>query len=187
MEEKNGKSRQIAGYNKYIQIKEKVKAGELPESELEKYLHIFRTEARIMNERLNSNIYRNRYPDKKLETYYNSEVTTQIYSEFVKKFFGENDFYRVDRAIKIIKADKNLKGSMKDKLCKLVKLVNKFGYTKAKEKWVKKYCENTFRNHKGEIEALGINLLTFDKKINNKVISIDMIDNFTLLKNTVYD
>ena len=79
-------------------LKEKVMAGELPYSELEKYSHIFRTEVRIKNDRLNSNIYSNRYSDKKLETYYNSEVTTQVYTEFVEKFFGHNDFYRVDKA-----------------------------------------------------------------------------------------
>lgn len=185
MEESKGTYRQIALYNKYKQIKEKVMAGELPYSELEKYSHIFRTEVRIKNDRLNSNIYSNRYSDKKLETYYNSEVTTQIYTEFVEKFFGHNDFYRVDKAIKIIKADKSIKNSIKDKLCRLIKLINKYGYTKAKQKWVKKYCENTFRNHKQMIEALGINLLTFDKIIDNEVIKIDSIDNFTLLDNTV--
>ena len=85
MEESKGTYRQIALYNKYKQIKEKVMAGELPYSELEKYSHIFRTEVRIKNDRLNSNIYSNRYSDKKLETYYNSEVTTQIYTKFVKR------------------------------------------------------------------------------------------------------
>ena len=35
------------------------------------------------------------------------------------------------------------------------------------------------------IETLGINLLTFDKIIDNEVITIDSIDNFTLLDNTV--
>ena len=35
------------------------------------------------------------------------------------------------------------------------------------------------------IEALGINLLTFDKIIDNEVITLDSIDNFTLLDNTV--
>ncbi len=176
---------QLALYDKYLQILDEVKEGKLSKSELDKYLHIFRTEVRIKNDKLNSNIYSKRYPDKALKTYYNENVTEELYSDFVKNFFGENDFYRVDIAIKIIKKNSEISNSIKCKLCKLIKLINKFGYTKGKKMWVKKYSKSTFRNHKILIESLGINLVTFDKEIHNKKIKIEKLDNFTLLKNGV--
>ena len=176
---------QLALYDKYLQILDEVKKGKLSYCELDKYLHIIRTEVRIKNDKLNSNIYSKKYPDKDLKTYYNENVTEELYSDFVNNFFGENDFYRVDIAIKIIRKNSELSNSIKCKLCELIKLINKVGYTKGKKMWIKKYSKSTFRNHKILIESLSINLLTFDKKINSEKINLEKLDNFTLLKNSV--
>ena len=172
-------------YNKTKEIEMKVLEGKAFETEKERFENVFRTEVKIKNGKINSNISKDKMKDKSIETYYNKENTTELYNTPVQKIFGVNDFYRIDVAIKIIDKDKSIRKKTKAKLKTLLRKINKLGYTDAKEYWVKKYSEVTFRNHIKKIEALGINVLTFDKKINGLAVERDTIRNFTKLENSV--
>ncbi len=172
-------------YNKTKEIEMKVLEGKAFETEKEKFENVFRTEVKIKNGKINSNINKEKMKDKSIETYYNSKNTTELYNSPVKKIFGENDFYRIDVALKIIDRNKSIRNKTKTKLKLLLRKINKLGYTTAKEYWVKKYSEVTFRNHIKKIETLGINVLTFDRKINGLAVERDTIKNFTNLENSV--
>lgn len=172
-------------YNKTKEIEMKVLEGKAFETEKEKFENVFRTEVKIKNGKINSNINKEKMKDKSIETYYNSKNTTELYNSPVKKIFGENDFYRIDVALKIIDRNKSIRNKTKTKLKLLLRKINKLGYTTAKEYWVKKYSEVTFRNHIKKIEKLGINVLTFDRKINGLAVERDTIKNFTKLENSV--
>ena len=174
-------------YNKTKQIEERYASGKVSEEEKLRYKNTFRTEVRVRNGKLNSNKQKKKSTwggqPKILATYYDDESTTELYNKHILKIFGTNDFYRIDVAVKIIKNCVNLKDTMKQKLCDLVILVNKYGYTQAKNKLEKKNSQSTFRNHIKLIEKTGINVLTFDKVINGNKISKTYIKNFTSLSN----
>lgn len=174
-------------YNKTKQIEERYAAGKVSEEEKLRYKNTFRTEVRVRNAKLNSNKQKKKSTwggqPKTLVTYYDDESTTELYNTHIPKIFGTNDFFRVDVALTKIKRTDKIKESMKLKLCELVKLINYYGYTKAKKNWEKKYSTSTFRNHIKLIEKLGINVLTFDKVINGNKISKTYIKNFTSLSN----
>lgn len=173
-------------YDKTKEIEQKIANGDLPASEIKKYINIFRTEIKIRNGKLNANINKGIFDDKDLCLYYNEETTDDLYSRYTQKVFGTNDFYRIDIALKEIRKSVDIKRKeTKDKICQLLRLVNKKGYTAAKEIWENKYSCNTFRNHVKKIEKLGINILTFDKVIDKEPVTIEKIKNFTLLKNGV--
>ncbi len=176
-------------YNKTLQIEKRYAEGKVSEQEKLRYKNTFRTEVRTRNGKLNSNKQNKKSSwsgqPKTLETYYNEESTTKLYNTHIPKIFGTNDFYRVDVAVNKIKNSVDLKEKMKPKLCKLLELINKNGYTKARTIWEKKYSPSTFRNHIKLIESVGINVLTFDKVINRVKVKREKIKNFTSLKNAI--
>ena len=176
---------ELIQYNKTLQIERRIAEGKMSESERKKYIRIFRTEVRARNGKLNSNKSKNKVKNKTLEAYYNDEKTTEIYNNFTHKIFGTNDFYRVDVALQIIETNNSLRASTKKKMCELLELINRDGYTKAKEYWIEQYCYKTFMNIASKIEELGINVLTFDKTIDSQSVGVEKIKNFTLLKNGV--
>lgn len=182
-----GSYMQIVEYNKTLQIENDIANGRVPESYREKYINVFRTEVRIRNARLN--YYKNRKCISKTLEYYskNYDLLVSIYNKATRALFGTNDFFRIDEALDIINSNKSMRISTKNKLCELLQLVNQKGITAAKGEWDKKFCPSTFINHKKKIESLGINIITFDRTINNKVVSVEMIKNFTLLKNRIPD
>ena len=172
-------------YNKTKEIELKILEGKAFETEKERFENVFRTEVKIKNGKINSNISKEKMKDKSIETYYNKKNTTELYNSPVQKIFGLNDFYRIDVALKIIDRNKNIRKKTKIKLKLLLRKINKLGYTDAKKYWVEKYSEVTFRNHIKKIEALGINVLTFDRKINGLEVERETIKNFTKLENSV--
>lgn len=176
---------EITLYNKTKEIEQKIASGEMPESVLKKFVNIFRTELKVKNGKLNSNKQKQLFDSKELETYYNLETITKLYHKTILRIFGINDFYRIDIALKKIRNAMYMRDTTKKNLCRLIRLVNEKGYTEAKKIWIEKYCEATFRNQVKKIESLGINILTFDKKINGQIVDIEKIKNFTLLKNGV--
>lgn len=176
---------EITLYNKTKEIEQKIASGEMPESVLKKFINIFRTELKVKNGKLNSNKQKQLFDSKELETYYNLETITKLYHKTILRIFGINDFYRIDIALKKIRNAMYMRDTTKKNLCRLIRLVNEKGYTEAKKIWIEKYCEATFRNQVKKIESLGINILTFDKKINGQIVDIEKIKNFTLLKNGV--
>lgn len=182
---------EVTMYNKTLEIEKKIADGKLSENDRKKYQNIFRTEVKIRNAKLKSISQKTRAEgnekQKKLEEYYNQETTEKLYNSYVPRIFGTNDFYRIDKALEIIKADTTMRETTKQKLCQLLKLINKKGYTKAKDEWCKKYNENTFRNHCKKIETLGVNVLTFDTEINGEEVKAEKIKNFTALENGVKD
>lgn len=185
---KRGKSSnymQIKLYDKDLETQYRVSKGRASPDELATYHNVIRTELRLKNGKLKSEKYeksKTNQPIKKdLHTYYNAETTSRLYNENLKPIFGTNDFYRIDEALKIIRKS-SLKQEMKNKLCKLLRLINKYGYSEAERRWLKTVTAGTLRNHKKMIEALGINVLTFDRTINNKKVIKKQIKNFTLLK-----
>ena len=180
-----GSYMQIVEYNKTLEIENQIAEGKLPESYRDKYINVFRTEVRIGNSRLNH--YKNTNGIlKTLENYYDGETTSQLYEFPTKRIFGVNDFYRIDEALNIINGS-SMRQTTKDKLCKLILLVNEKGCTIAKKEWNNMYSEKTYANHKKKIESLGLNIITYDEVIDNKVVSVETIKNFTLLKNRIPD
>lgn len=175
---------EICLYNKNKEIANKIKKGKAKETEKKKFKNVFRTEVKIKNLKLNANKDSGKMSNKALETYYNDETTKQIYSNPIKRIFGENEFYRIDIALNIIEKNEKMRKSTKNKLQELLTMINLYGFTSAKRYWVKRYSEVTFRNHIKKIEALGINVLTFDNKIDGIEITTEKIKNFTNLKNT---
>lgn len=182
---------EVTMYNKTLEIEKKIAEGKLSEKDRKKYHNIFRTEVKIRNGKLNSISQKTRAKgnekQKKLEEYYNQETTEGLYNSYIPRIFGTNDFYRIDKALEIVRADTTMRDTTKKKLCQLLKLINKKGYTKAKDEWCKKYNENTFRNHCKKIEELGINVLTFDAEIDGVEIKAERIKNFTALENGMPD
>ena len=174
---------EVCLYNKTKEIENKIAEGKTIETDRYKYKDVFRTEVKIKNNKLNANKDSGKEPDKAIETYYNNNSTTKLYNTPVEKLFGKNDFFRIDKAFEIIKQTK-MRKSTKIKLIKLLIKINTDGYTEAKKYWVKRYSEPTFRSHIKKIEALGINVLTFDKEIDGIEIETEKIKNFTSLKNT---
>ena len=176
---------EITLYNKTKEIEQKIASGEIPESVLKKFINIFRTELKVKNGKLNSNKQKQLFNNKDLAAYYNSDTTTRLYAKTIQRIFGINDFYRIDIAEKKLKKAIGIRDKTKSNLCRLIRLVNEKGYTEAKKIWTDKYCEATFRNQVKKIESLGINILTFDQKVNGQKINIQKIKNFTLLENGV--
>lgn len=176
---------EITLYNKTKEIEQKIASGEIPESVLKKFINIFRTELKVKNGKLNSNKQKQLFNNKDLAAYYNSDTTTKLYAKTIQRIFGINDFYRIDIAEKKIKKAIGIRDKTKSNLCRLIRLVNDKGYTEAKKIWKDKYCEATFRNQVKKIESLGINILTFDQKVNSQKINVLKIKNFTLLENGV--
>lgn len=174
---------EICLYNKDREIKNKRKDGKATEEDEKRFENVFRTEVKAKNLKLNTNKSSGKMPDKKLETYYNEKVTTEIYSKPIKRIFGENDFFRIDIALDILEKNEKIRKSTKNKLRQLLILINQKGFSKAKKYWCKRYSEVTFRNHIKKIETLGINVLTFDKEIDGIKIEKEKIKNFTNLKN----
>lgn len=175
---------EICLYNKDKETENKIKKGKANKAEKKKYKNIFRTEVKIKNLKLNANKNSGKILNKALETYYNDETTKYLYSNPIKKIFGENKFYRIDIALDIIERNEKMRKSTKNKLQELLKLINLCGFTSARKYWVEKYSEVTFRNHIKKIEALGINVLTFDKEIDGIEIKAEKMENFTNLKNS---
>lgn len=176
---------ELCMYNKTREIENKIAEGKVPETDRAKFHNIFRTEVKIKNGKLNIMKNKGQVPDKALETYYNDEMTSKIYNALIQKLFGINDFYRIDMAVEIVKNADNIRKDTRDKLISLLELINVEGYTRAKEHWVHKYSEATFRNHKKKIEDLGLNILTFDTRIDGFDIETERIKNFTSLENSV--
>lgn len=176
---------EITLYNKTKEIEQKIVSGEIPESVLKKFINIFRTELKVKNGKLNSNKQKQLFNNKDLAAYYNKDTTTKLYAKTIQRIFGINDFYRIDIAEKKIKKAIGIRDKTKNNLCRLIRLINEKGYTEAKKIWTGKYCEATFRNQVKKIESLGINILTFDQKVNGQKINILKIKNFTLLENGV--
>lgn len=176
---------EITLYNKTKEIERKIANGEIPESALKKFINIFRTELKVKNGKLNSNKQKQLFNNKDLAAYYNRDTTARLYSKTIYRIFGTNDFYRIDIAEKKIKKAVGIRDKTKNNLCRLIRLVNQKGYTEAKKIWTKKYCEATFRNQVKKIENLGINILTFDNKIDSQYVNVPKIRNFTLLENGV--
>lgn len=176
---------EIELYNKDLQVRHLVEIGKANKRQIKKYENIFRTEVRLRNGKLNANKQKGIKATKELQEYYREETTTEIYNAIVKKIFGTLDFYRIDKALMHIRNNSVARPETVEKLCGLVNTINRFGYSTAKQIWIKKYSENTFRNHIKEIEKLGMNILTFDRRIDGLEIKRETIKNFTSLLNSV--
>lgn len=174
---------EVCLYNKTKEIEQKIAAGRMTEDGKEIYANTFRTEVKVKNLKLNANKDNGKELNKALETYYNERKTSELYNTPTEKVFGKNDFFRIDKALEIVK-QKKMRKDTRIKLLKLLIKINKDGYTSAKEYWINKYSEPTFRSHIKKIEELGINVLTFDKCIDGIDMKTEKIKNFTSLQNT---
>lgn len=180
---------EVTIYNKTKEIEQKIAEGKADKKDLIRYKNIIRTEIKVKNGKLNSNKSQDQLNNKEnvrtkeLETYYNLEALNIYYSNNVKKIFGEEPFYRIDIAIKIINDNETIRPTMKEKLCTLIELINSDGYTIAKEIWSDTFSSKTFSNHIKKIKELGINPITFDNVINGKAVTYETIPNFSLLDN----
>ena len=171
---------EIIFYDKWNEMLERVRRGEITIEEARKYKNKFRTEVRIKNQKLNYEKY-SKGISKDIINYYNRETAKMYMNNYTEKIVGKEQFYRIDIATKIIQRAKELKQNMKKKLCKLLSLINKKGFTYAKEKYKNRA---TFFTHIKRIKKLGINVLTYDKQIEGKTIEQENMENFTQVQNT---
>lgn len=185
--ENTGNYEEIIMYNKYQEMAEKVAKGKAPEEYLDIFDRTVRVEARNKNSKLNADIAKKKVESKKLGVYYTINGTSELYNTLINKIFSTEDFYRIDAAIKIIKDNIEMRCSTKAKLIKLIRLINKSGYSKAKEIWTKNNDRTTFYNNIKAIKNLGINPITFDRVINGETVNKERVSNFASLSNGVPD
>ena len=185
--ENTGNYEEIIIYNKYQEIAEKVTKGKAPEEYLDIFDRTVRVETRNKNSKLNADIAKKKVESKELGVYYTIKGTSELYNTLINKIFSTEDFYRIDVAIKIIKDDTKMRRSTKAKLIKLLRLINRRGYSKAKEIWTENNDRTTFYNNIKAIKNLGINPLTFDRVINGEPVNKERVSNFASLANGADD
>jgi hypothetical protein len=144
----------------------------------EKYKGIFRTEVKLKNGHLN---YKKRVRNKTLQSYFNEEVAEEYFKKYAQKIYYTEPFYRIDIAIGIIYENKELKDFMKARLSEFLTKINEDGITQTR----KSYDSKTFRNYINKVRAIGINPLCFSPIIEDKVISIEKMDNFIMFENSI--
>lgn len=171
---------EITFYDKGAEMLKLAEKGKTTLVVANKYKGTFRTEIRIKNKRLNYEKYKNG-TSKDIYNYYNALVAKMYFDNYITKILGKERFYRIDIAIELIQKAKTLKNSMKDKLCDLLKKINKEGFTKARDSYKNK---KTFSEYLKRIRQLGINFLTFGKKLNGKKVTAESIDNFGVMRET---
>ena len=149
----------------------------LNEDDLE-YVGIFRTEVRIKNAKLNYNKTASLGLEKCLSNYLCEDMKKFYWEKYAEKVWFTEDFYRLDKAIEIVKKS-NLKDNMKKKLCTLLRKINKYGYSQARSSYK---CKDTFKNHINAIRHLNINPLTFEK-----TFKLEKMENFAKYKSSTID
>ena len=182
--DENGNYIEYAFYDKSEEIRIKVARGKADESEIKRYKNIFRSEIRIKNGRLNSNKFENSFMTKELQTYYNEEMSGQLYDKYIKDILGTKDFYRIDVAVAIVQESK-FTPKKRQALEDLLLLVNKLGYTPAESIWIQQHSKATLYNHIHALEDLGINILTFDVTIDDVTVNAEKLVNFSQRSNGV--
>ena len=183
-EEDGGTYIEIAFYDKGEETKFRVSVGKATNGELKKYTNIFRSEVRVKNGRLNSNVFQNKNLSKDLSTYYNETATAELYHKYIKSILGENDFYRIDIAITVIN-NSSYTASKKAKLVQFISEINRDGYSLAEKKFLAKRSKATWYSYIHAVENLGLNIITFDAVIDGKIMIQKKICNFGQLKNDV--
>ena len=188
-EEKSSNYLEVTIYNKTKEIEQQIAEGKADKKDLIRYKNIIRTEIKVKNGKLNSNKSQDQLNNKEnirtkdLETYYNFESLHKYYSNNDRKIFSTEQYYRIDVAIRKINDSENVRATMKEKLCSLIRAINFNGYTRAKEIWVDTFSISTFNSHIKKIRELGINPVTFDNVLNGKKVTYETIPNFSLLDN----
>lgn len=172
---------EIIFYDKGKEMLQLARRHKISLAEAKKYKNIFRTEIRIKNRRLNYEKYKNGI-SKDIGNYYNTIMAKIYFDYYINKILGSEKFYRIDIAIKIIQKALTLKNSMKEKLCNLLKIINKKGFTEARESYKNK---KTFREHINKLKNLGISFLTFGTHINGKKVKAESIENFGVMKKDI--
>ena len=144
----------------------------LNKDELE-YVGVFRTEVRIKNAKLNYNKTVSLGLEKDLSNYLCEYMKEMYWKKYAEKVWFSEDFYRLDKAIEIVK-NSNLKDNMKKKLCALLRKINKYDYSQARSSYK---CDDTFRNHIKIIRSLNVNPLTFEN-----TFKLEKMENFARYK-----
>ncbi len=162
----------------YFKEYERLEKGTVTEAEI--YQNILRTEVKLKNKHLNDN--RNKM-DKTLANYFKKEVAQDYFNQYIKPIFYTEPFWRLDVAKLEIYKSEILKDFEKDRLYKFLEDINKFGITDVKDK----YDDDTFIEYIKKIRKMGINPLCFSPVIDGKEITIEKMDNFTLLENGIVE
>lgn len=144
----------------------------LNKDELE-YVGVFRTEVRIKNAKLNYNKTVSLGLEKDLSNYLCEDMKEMYWKKYAEKVWFTEDFYRLDKAIEVVK-NSNLKDNMKKKLCALLRKISKYDYSQARSSYK---CDDTFRNHIKIIRSLNVNPLTFEN-----TFKLEKMENFAKYK-----
>ena len=170
--------------NDYVTITSYFKEYERKEKGYEEgtkiYQNILRTEVKVKNKHLN---YQKKYRPKTLRNYFTFEMAEKYFKEYVEPIYFKEKFYRLDVAILEIYKKDTLKDFEKDRLSAFLTRINETGITEVKNN----YDEKTFKDYTRKIRKLGINPLCFSSVIDNKPISIEKMENFTLFENAIDD
>ena len=110
-------------------------------------------------------------------------MAEKYFKEYVEPIYFKEKFYRLDVAILEIYKKDTLKDFEKDRLSAFLTRINETGITEVKNN----YDEKTFKDYTRKIRKLGINPLCFSSVIDNKPISIEKMENFTLFENAIDD
>lgn len=124
------------------------------ECQLDEYKGIFRLELQVKKSKIKRELKRNGIT-RELENYWSISAMEEYFFEFLRGFFYNSNYYRLDVALDRIESSSYSK-IMKHKLSLFIERVNKKGMTETK----KYYSYSTAKEYIEKLENIGLNPIT---------------------------
>lgn len=124
------------------------------ECQIDEFKGIFRIELQIKKHKIKREL-KQYGVERTIDNYWTKEAMQEYYFDFLRGFFYNCDYYRIDVAIQKIKQS-DYKESMKNKLIAFITKVNKNGMTETK----KDYSLPTVKSYIKMLERIGLNPVT---------------------------
>lgn len=125
------------------------------ECQVDEFKGIFRIELQIKKYKIKRELEKYGV-ERTIDNYWTREAMQEYYFNFLRGFFYNCDYYRIDVAIQKIKQS-DYTESMKNKLIAFITKVNRSGITETK----KNYSAPTVKNYINRLERIGLNPITF--------------------------
>lgn len=128
--------------------------------------NILRLEVQCKKEKTNNIKFKKQFRTKNLLYFFNKDLSREIIEYYYKKTVGKEDYYKLNKAIELIKASKNSE-TMKEKMITVLKEVNKKrSVVIARQESI--YNKANFNRYLKKIRTLNINVVTIPEswKIN---------------------
>ena len=97
-----------------------------------------------------------------IENYWNEEKMNKLFLNEIKQYFYTGNYYKLSKAVHIIKNTKKYKNNMKNKLILFLCRIKCVGIDKVKKRGL--YCKGTILNHLERLSSLNINPITIDEE-----------------------